>query len=177
MTKKLRKLSIVGTGVMGIQIAVKAAWKAGNRVSLSDISEKAIAASKVREEQILSTMTGKGLITEYEKGKIRELITFTPDLDESLKGTHLVIEAITEDLQAKRELFERLDRAAPPDVILATNSSTIPVSRIEDVTTRPEKVLNMHFYDPESMPMVDLMGGTKTSKETMMTAEKVGQGY
>ncbi len=172
VTGKLRKISIVGSGVMGIQIAVRAAWKAGNRVSLTDISEKAIAASKVREEQILSVMADKGLVTEYEKAKVRELITFTPDLDRSLKGAELVIEAIIEDLRAKRELFKKLDAVAPSDAILATNSSTIPVSRVEDVTTRREKILNIHFYDLERMPMVDLMGGTKTSKETMMTAEK-----
>lgn len=172
MAREIRKVAIVGAGVMGIQIALKAARKAGNKISLTDISAEAIESSKVRKEQALLEMVQTRAITEEEKARIKELITFTPDLEKCLEGADLVIEAIVEELQPKRDLFMKLDDLAPADAILATNSSTIPVSRMEDVTRRLDKVLNMHFYDPELMPMVDLMRGTRTSDQTMAIADK-----
>ena len=75
-------------------------------------------------------------------------------------------------VQPKRDLFRRLDDLAPSAAILASNSSTIPISRMEDVTRRTDKVLNIHFYDPELIPMVDLMGGGGTSDQTMAIAER-----
>ena len=172
MAGEISRVAIVGAGVMGIQIALKAARTAGNIISLTDISEKAIESSKVREEEILSNMVNTRLISESDKGRIRELITFTPDLEKCLEGADLVIEAIVEELQPKRDLFRKLDDLAPAAAILASNSSTIPISRMEDVTRRTDKVLNIHFYDPELIPMVDLMGGTRTSDQTMAIAEK-----
>ncbi len=172
MAGEIARVAIVGAGVMGIQIAVKAARTAGNIISLTDISEKAIESSKIREEEILSNMVNTRLISESDKGRIRELITFTPDLEKCLEGADLVIEAIIEELQPKRDLFRRLDDLAPSAAILASNSSTIPISRMEDVTRRTDKVLNIHFYDPELIPMVDLMGGAGTSDQTMAIAER-----
>ena len=85
----------------------------------------------------------------------------------------MVIEAIPERVEVKRELFQKLDRLAPREAIFATNSSSIPVSRIESATTRPEKCLNIHFYSPDlGRNIVDLMGGTRTSRETMEAGEE-----
>ncbi len=171
MPGEISRVAIVGAGVIGIQIALKAARTAGNIISMTDISEKAIESSQVREEEILSNMVNTRLITESDKGRIKELIRFTPALEKCLEGADLVIEAIVEAVQPKRDLFRKLDELAPAAAILASNSSTIPISRMEDVTKRMDKVLNIHFYDPELIPMVDLMGGTKTSDQTMATAE------
>jgi 3-hydroxybutyryl-CoA dehydrogenase len=172
MPGEVKRVAIIGAGVMGIQIALKAARTAGNIISLTDISEKAIESSKVRKEEILTNMVNTRLISESDKGRIRELITFTPDLEKCLDGADLVIEAIVEELEPKRGLFRKLDELAPAAAILASNSSTIPISRMEDVTKRMDKVLNIHFYDPELIPMVDLMGGSKTSEQTMAVAER-----
>jgi 3-hydroxybutyryl-CoA dehydrogenase len=172
MPGEVKRVAIIGAGVMGIQIALKAARTAGNIISLTDISEKAIESSKVRKEEILTNMVNTRLISESDKGRIRELITFTPDLEKCLEGVDLVIEAIIEELQPKRELFRKLNELAPAPAILASNSSTIPISRMEDVTRRMDKVLNIHFYDPELIPMVDLMGGSGTSERTMTIAER-----
>ncbi len=172
MSGEISRVAIVGAGVIGIQIALKAARTAGNMICLADISEKAIESSKVREEEMLSNMFNTRLITEEQKGLIKELIRFTSDLESCVEGADLVIEAIIEELQPKRDLFRKLDELAPPEAILASNSSTIPISRMEDVTRRPDKVLNIHFYEPELIPMVDIMGGTRTSDQTMAIAEE-----
>ncbi len=172
MPSEISRVAIIGAGVIGIQIALKAARTAGNIITLTDISEKAIESSKLREEEMLSNMVNTRLISGSEKERIKELIKFTSDLAGCLEGADLVIEAIIEELQPKRELFRKLDDLAPAGAILASNSSTIPISRMEDVTRRMDKVLNIHFYDPELIPMVDIMGGTKTSDRTMAIAEK-----
>ena len=78
----------------------------------------------------------------------------------------LIIEAVPEKLELKKEVFSQIDKAAPPHAIIATNSSSIPVSRIEDAVERKEKVLNIHFYMPNTTPMVDIMRGSKTSDDT-----------
>lgn len=171
MAKDINKVAIIGAGIMGVQIAIRAARKAANKVSLTDISEKALEAAKLREEQSLTNMVSKGFITEVEKQRIKELITFTPSLEECVNDADLIIEAIIEDVQIKRDMFEELDAIAPAHAILATNSSTIPISRIEDATNRRDKVVNIHFYDTELVPMVDIMGGTATSHQTLDMAE------
>jgi 3-hydroxyacyl-CoA dehydrogenase len=172
MVKEIRNVAIVGAGVMGVQIGLRVAAKTHNRVSITDISERALERSKEQQEAVLAEMVNRNLLKVAEKQNIEQRIAFTFDLKQCLAGADLVIESIVEELAAKRKLFQELDALAPPDAILATNSSTIPVSRIEDVTRRQEQILNIHFYMPDRMPMVDLMGGTKTSQETMEAAER-----
>jgi 3-hydroxybutyryl-CoA dehydrogenase len=100
-------------------------------------------------------------------------ISFCEDLASTLDGVDLVIEAVPEILELKRKVFSKVDSLAPPKAIIATNSSSIPISRIEGATERPNKVLNIHFYPPiEKRNIVDLMGGTQTSVETFQAAEE-----
>ena len=95
------------------------------------------------------------------------------DLAAALRQADLVIEAVPENLAIKRAVFAEFDRLAPPEAILATNSSTMPVSRIESVTTRPQRCVNIHFYQPAvGMNMADVMGGTVTTPETLATARE-----
>ena len=103
---------------------------------------------------------------EWEKaaGKVK----LAKDLGEALKEADLVIEAVPEILELKRKVWAQIDSLAPKGALLATNSSSIPVSRIESATQRPEKCLNMHFYHPAvGWNIVDVMGGTKTTPEAL----------
>lgn len=94
-------------------------------------------------------------------------------LADALEGRQLVIEAVREDVAVKREVFGKIDALAPPGAILATNSSSIPISRIENATSRPEKCLNIHFYSLDlGRNIVDIMGGTKTSPGTLAAGER-----
>jgi 3-hydroxybutyryl-CoA dehydrogenase len=104
--------------------------------------------------------------------KCKTAIKFTTNLGDALKEVDLVVEAITEDLEAKRKLFKQLGAAAPAKAILASNSSSLPISRIEQSSGRPERCINTHFYGIlQGMNMADLMAGTKTLPEVMETGE------
>jgi 3-hydroxybutyryl-CoA dehydrogenase len=95
----------------------------------------------------------------------------TTDLEQALAGADVVIEAIVEDLGAKREVFEKLDRSAPRNAVLATNSSTIGISKLAEVTKRPQQCCNMHFfYPPLVMDLVEVVKGPQTSDETVERA-------
>jgi 3-hydroxybutyryl-CoA dehydrogenase len=110
-------------------------------------------------------------VEEWEKAA--QKVKLAKDMGEALKGADLVIEAIPENLELKRKIFAQIDSLAPPEAILATNSSSIPISRIENATQRPEKCLNIHFYAPATgMNMVDIMGGTKTTADAIETGQK-----
>jgi 3-hydroxybutyryl-CoA dehydrogenase len=172
MNKKIEKVAIVGGGFMGIQIAIVAAKFAGNTVKVYDVSPEAFERARKIEEALLSSQADTGKISELEEAEVKGRIAFLSDLPAALADADLVIEAVPEVLETKRKVFAELDRLAPPDAILATNSSTMPVSRMEDATRRPEKVVNIHFYPPiEQKNIADLMGGTRTSPEVLEIAE------
>jgi 3-hydroxybutyryl-CoA dehydrogenase len=172
MKKEIQKVAVVGGGFMGIQIAIAAAKFAGNTVKVYDVSPGAFEkAAKIREA-LLSSQVSAGKISEQDKAGIEGRISFFSELPPALAGVDLVIEAVPEVLELKRKVFAELDRLAPMDAILATNSSTMPVSRMEDATRRPEKVVNIHFYPPiEQKNIADLMGGSRTSPEVLEIAE------
>jgi 3-hydroxybutyryl-CoA dehydrogenase len=172
MNKRIEKVAIIGGGFMGIQIGIVAAKFAENSVNIYDISPEAFDRARKIEEALLSSQVTTGKISEQEKAGVKGRIAFLFDLPATLAKADLVIEAVPEVLEVKRKVFAELDRLAPPEAILATNSSTMPVSRMEDATRRAEKVVNIHFYPPiEQKNVADLMGGTRTFPEVLEIAE------
>ena len=163
---------IVGAGFMGAQIGLHCAAH-GYAVWLIDTTEKALERAKQSHAQELARRRKEQQITAGENEAILSRIHFATDLQEGASGADWVIEAIPERLEAKRGVFGQLDRICPGHTILATNSSSIRVSTIEDATQRPDRVLNMHFYPPVwQSTMVELMRGTKTSDETFERARQ-----
>jgi len=148
--KKIEKVAVVGGGFMGIQIGIVAAKFGGNTVKICDVSQAAFERARKIEEALLSSQVATGRISEQDKAGIKRKIAFFSELPAALADADLVIEAVPEVLKTKRRVFAELDRLAPADAILATNSSSIPVSRMEDVTRRPEKVVNIIFARPSS---------------------------
>ncbi len=131
-------------------------------------SEKSLKQASESFVQELEARVKKQQITTDETKAILSRIHLTRDMKECADSVDLVIEAVPEKLDIKREVFAQLDKMCPSHTILATNSSSIRISAIEDATNRPDKVLNMHFYPPIwERPMVELMRGTKTSDETI----------
>ena len=172
MDKKIKRVAVVGTGTLGTQIALMAAHY-GCRVRAFDGDEKAFP----RALELIRTRIGnsgrKTLAPFMDLEAGARAIQRTSKLEEALAGAELVIEAVPEELSLKRQVFSQLDRLAPPEAILATNSSSIPVSRIESATTRPEKCLNIHFYSPDlGRNIVDIMGGSRTTAATMEAGKK-----
>ena len=166
---KIRKVCIVGAGNMGHQIALSATL-AGFEVKCTDVNEEVLKKAEQFVTTYLPDRVAKGKLTQVQVDVARANLSFTNDLSEATCDADLVIEAIIERLEIKRMLFAELDSLCPPHTILATNSSYIVSSKIVDVTKRPEKVCNLHFFNPALvMKLVEVVKGPHTSEETAQT--------
>ena len=167
MEEKIRKVAVIGTGLLGTQIAIQAACF-GYEVSAHDPDEGSFNRVQQNLKAAMKISGGEPIVPMEDWKKAANKVKFCKELEEALRDADIVIEAVPEDLELKRKVFERLDALASRGAILATNSSSIPISKIESATARPEKCLNIHFYGlVRGMNMVDIMGGTKTTAETM----------
>src|SRR5581483_4010073 len=169
--RTIKNISIVGLGTLGTQIAVQAAAY-GYTVDGFDPDGGAFAKMRTKVRNAMQ-MVGKGPtfpIAQWEQHASK--VRIHDDLASAVVAADLVIEVVPEDLETKRRVFAEIDSFAPPQALLATNSSSIPISRIETATGRPENCLNIHFYQPAvGMSMSDIMGGTRTLPETLTTAQ------
>ncbi len=160
----MTRLAVVGGGFMGSQIAVQAALN-GVEVRLQDISREQLERSRELNRGHLRRRVEKGRLTEAAVEAAFGRIVETTDLEEAVADADLVIEAIVERLEAKREVFERMDKAAPEQAILASNSSTIVISQLADATRRPDRCANMHFFSPVLvMELCEVVMGPETSE-------------
>jgi 3-hydroxyacyl-CoA dehydrogenase len=167
MKRKIRKVAVIGTGTLGTQIAVHSSFH-GYDVSAYDANpkslERVVRMIKVR----IANSNRKPAIPLKEIQRQAKKIKIFSTLEEAVEGADLVIEAIPENLLLKRRIFKEIDSTAPQRAILATNSSSIPVSRIESATRRPEKCLNIHFYSLDlGRNIADVMGGRKTTRQVL----------
>lgn len=165
--RPFKTLSVVGAGFMGARISLHCA-SFGYTVWLVDISQAALNRASRTYDRELNALVNKKEISLSRKNAFLRRIHLTTNLETGASLADLVIEAVPERLEIKREVFAKLDQTCPGKTILATNSSAIPVSSIEDATRRPDRVLNTHFYgDIRGIPMVELMCGTATSDQTI----------
>ncbi len=162
----IKNIAIIGAGNMGHQISLHCAIK-GFTVKCSDISQDMLDKADAFVDKYLPGRVAKGKMTEEEAKAVRERISFTNSLEECVKDADYVIEAAIEVLDIKSKLFADLDKFAPKHAILATNSSFIVSSRIADFTSRPDKVCNLHFFNPALvMKLVEVVQGPHVSDET-----------
>lgn len=170
---EINNICIVGAGNMGHQIALSAAL-AGFKVKCTDVNEDVLQKAEQFVTTYLPERVAKGKLKQADANAARANLMFTSDLAEAAGEADLVIEAVLEKLEIKRQLFAQLDSLCPPHTILATNSSYIVSSKIVDVTSRPEKVCNMHFFNPALvMKLVEVVKGPHTSEETTGTLMEV----
>ncbi len=160
----MSKVAVIGAGTMGNGIAHVFAMK-GHEVNLIDISEKALEKAILTIAKNLDRMVKKEKITEkVKRATIEGIATFT-DMKEGVKGADLVVEAATENVDLKLKIFKSMDEFAPKKAILATNTSSISITKIAAATNRPEKVIGMHFMNPVPvMKLVEVIPGYSTSK-------------
>ena len=159
------KIAVIGAGTMGNGIAQVCA-AAGHEVVMRDIEQKFIDRGFSIIEKSLSKFVEKGKISEEEKGSILSRIHGTLDLKDC-KDAEFVIEAATENLNLKKDIFRELDAVVSPGVILATNTSSLSITEIAAVTSRPDKVIGMHFMNPVPlMKLVEIIRALTTSDET-----------
>lgn len=162
----IKTICVVGAGNMGHQIALCCAL-AGYNVACTDISQDMLDKAEAFAKSYLPERVSKGKLTQEQADSALAKLRFTASLEEAAGNADFVIEAAVEKMDIKRKLFADLDRIAPQQAILATNSSYIVSSKIADATERPDKVCNMHFFNPALvMKLVEVVQGPHTSAET-----------
>lgn len=163
----MQNISVIGAGTMGNGIAHVFA-QSGYKVSLVDISEEALARGIKTITKNLDRMLAKEKISEADKQSTLANITTFTNTAEGVKDADLVVEAATENVDLKLKIFKSLDEAAPAKAILSTNTSSISITKIAAVTSRPEKVIGMHFMNPVPvMKLVEIIRGYSTTDEVL----------
>ncbi len=163
----VRRVLVVGAGQMGAQIAMQTALH-GIQVTLNDLSEDLLTRAMTQNRGHLERRQAKGQLTREAMEAAIGRVTLEPDLAKAAADADVVVEAIVERLEPKRECFAKLDRCCPPHAVLVTNSSTLMISQIAPVTRRPAQCANMHwFYPPLVMRLVEVVKGRETSEETV----------
>ena len=161
----MKNIAVIGAGTMGNGIAHTFA-QSGFTVKLIDISEKSIDKGMAMIASNLDRMVAKGTINEEDKFKtISNIITYT-DIKDGVAGADLIVEAATENLELKLNIFRQLNELCAHDTILATNTSSISITQIAAIVTHPERVIGMHFMNPVPiMKLVEIIRGYNTSSE------------
>ena len=166
----MTRLAVIGAGSMGAQIAQQAALH-GVDVRLHDKSSEQLAKALESNRGHVMRRVEKGKLGQDEAEAALSRVRTTTDIADAAAGADFVIEAVFEDLQLKRAVFAELDRSAEPETVLASNSSTMGISKIADVTSGPERCVNVHFFYPVLvMDLVEVVRGPQTSDATVERA-------
>jgi 3-hydroxybutyryl-CoA dehydrogenase len=161
----MKNIAVIGSGTMGNGIAHVFA-QFGYSVSLIDISEDSLKKGMATIQKNMARQVEKGTLTEDAKTKALSNINTFTDLKKGVEKADLVVEAATENVDLKLKIFKDLDGSAPASAILASNTSSISITKIASVTTRPDKVIGMHFMNPVPiMKLVEVIRGYSTSDE------------
>ncbi|MFX1402700.1 MAG: 3-hydroxyacyl-CoA dehydrogenase NAD-binding domain-containing protein [Promethearchaeota archaeon] len=162
-SKDLERVSIIGTGVLGTQISMIAAYK-GYEVTVFDLKEDSLTQNLEKLRAEFKSKNMEPLIPWDKWDEFKKRIKHEKSMEEAILNAELIIEAVPEKIELKRQIFKKIGEKAIPEAIIATNSSSIPVSHLEESSGRPEYCLNIHFYFPlQGLNIVDVMGGTHTS--------------
>lgn len=164
----MKKIGVLGTGTMGagiIQVLAQNGYEVVLRARRQTSVDKGIATVTKNLEK----MVKKEKITEADKDEILARVNGSTDIS-IVKDADLIIEAATEDMEAKKALFQELDELCKPDTIIATNTSALSITEIAAATNRPDKIIGMHFFNPvPAMKLVEIVKGLTTSEETRET--------
>ncbi|KYD14506.1 3-hydroxyacyl-CoA dehydrogenase [Saccharococcus caldoxylosilyticus] len=175
----IHRIVVVGSGVMGRGIAYVSAV-GGFETILVDVKEEQLESAKQEIAAIFVQAVSRGKLTEAEQQEAEARLRYFLDLAEAVREADLVIEAVPEKLEVKKQVFETIDKHAPASCYFATNTSTMSPTEIGSFTKRPEKVIAMHFFNPvHKMKLVEIIRGLETSDDTVNViqhvAEKMGK--
>jgi 3-hydroxybutyryl-CoA dehydrogenase len=170
----VKSVGVIGCGIMGSGI-VEVCAKAGTQVVFVEIDDDQVERGRARIEKSLARAVERGKLSEEERAGVMAAIHGTADY-EDVGDSDLVIEAATEDLQTKLEIFRVLDGITREDIVLATNTSSLPIVQMATQTKRPDKVVGMHFFNPPPiLKLLELIRAITTSDETMEFARGVAE--
>jgi 3-hydroxybutyryl-CoA dehydrogenase len=166
----LKSMTVIGAGTMGHGIAHVAA-ASGIDVLLHDVSPEAIERGLASVHAALARGIEKGRTTQAQKIAVLQRLRAAPDLARAVEGADVVVEAVPESLELKQRIFREVEAAAPREALLASNTSSLSISRIAEATTRAGRVVGLHFFNPvEVMSLVEVVRGEHTSDESVSRA-------
>lgn len=172
--ENIKTVVVIGAGTMGQQIAMNSVLNGRDHdydVILCDSFPAALEKAKAWSKEYLAGRVAKGRITQEVADHVAAKLTITDDVEGSAAKADIIIEAIIEDLDIKRDLFSRISKVCKPDTILGTNSSNLVSSKLADVTEHPERLMNIHYFNPALvMKLVELVRGPHTGEEAMQAA-------
>lgn len=170
----MENITVIGAGIMGRGIAYVCA-ASGYSVRLADIKASQLEEAKAEIYKLLEKSVAYNKLNQEAMQKARASIKFETDLRAAMKPADLIIEAVPENLEIKRTVFEAADRYAKKHTLLATNTSTMSPTEIGSFTSHPEKVIAMHFFNPvHKMKLIEVIRGLETSDETVEKIKEVG---
>ena len=169
--RELKRVTVVGAGTMGSQIALQTALSGRYEMTLVDTVAGQLDRARAQNQKLVDRSVEKGRVTREQAESAMSRVKDSVDLAAAVGDADLVIEAVIESFDAKKSVFEVLGEHSRKDAILASNSSTIVISRLAGFTGRPDKCCNMHFFHPVTvMQLCEVVRGPKTSDETVETA-------
>ncbi len=168
--EQVKRVGVIGAGTMGHGIA-QAYAQEGYPVAITDASKSALAGVKDRVKSNLETLAQEGLIPEKEIENLMARITVVDSLENAVRDADLVTEAVFEDLPTKTRIFQEMEKYCSPECILASNTSSFPMTQISSQMEKPERAIVTHWMNPPYLvPLVEVVPGEKTSEETCKTA-------
>jgi len=168
---ELKRVTVVGAGTMGSQIALQTALSGRYEVTLVDTVAGQLERARAQNRKLVDRSVEKGRLTPERAAQALGRIADSATVAQAVANADLVIEAVIENFDAKKSVFEELGRHTKKDAVLASNSSTIAISRLADFTGRPERCCNMHFFHPVTvMQLCEVVRGPKTSDATVEQA-------
>jgi len=176
---EIKKICVLGAGLMGSGIAQVSA-EAGYDVFMRDIEDRFVQGGLNIIKKNYERAIGKGKMTKEQADALLSKVKGTLDMAEAVKGAQVVIEAVIENIDLKKQVYKELDQLCAKDTILATNTSGLSITEIASMTKRPEKVIGMHFFNPVPvMKLIEIIKGQSTSEDTFQIiktlSEKLGK--
>ncbi|HEX5465937.1 MAG TPA: 3-hydroxyacyl-CoA dehydrogenase NAD-binding domain-containing protein [Candidatus Limnocylindrales bacterium] len=170
------RVAVIGAGTMGAGIA-QACLGAGHGVALYDVDPGAVERARERIAEGLGRLVAKGRLGAEARTEALARLSAADSVEAAATGAEVVIEAALEELEVKRSIFARLDRAAPAQALLASNTSALSISALAEATGRPEQVLGLHFFNPAPvMALVEVVAGERTTAATVAAARSFAEG-
>jgi 3-hydroxybutyryl-CoA dehydrogenase len=172
---EIKKICVLGAGLMGSGIAQVSA-EAGFDVSMRDIEDRFVQGGLNIIKKNYERAISKGKMTKEQADALLSKVKGTLDMAEAVKGAQVVIEAVIENMDLKKQVYRELDELSAKDTILATNTSGLSITEIASMTKRPEKVIGMHFFNPVPvMKLVEIIKGQSTSEETFAVIKALSE--
>ena len=175
--ENIKQVAVIGAGAMGSQIAQLLSLVGGYPVAITDVKDEFVNNGiQFIKDGLKRYFVDKGKMTQAQMDEVVGRIKGTTNLAEAAKNADFVVEAVFENLDLKKDVFKQLDENAPPDAILASNTSALNISEMASVTKRPDKVVGMHFFNPVAvMKLVEVIKGPVTSDETVDVTVALGK--